>query len=275
MNAIFDVTQTEQDTYLSVIRDFLVYVQFVGEEEADEKAKEYLANLLQGLDFDGNNVPVNQARYFDTLLSKQTGGHYKPTTAVKTKHPRLAKAKKMVKSKASKTDQVYLALVPVDEEQVERIMENLLTEYPFLTRDDLREDVQNYSRLKVVINNLTNNADVDKETSVTLKNLMDAQIRLGNYLGIDEGRRAKQKELLDRQSIAALSIEFQETIAEFPELLHRFKYEEIRILLERYDRNELERQLFESAAYANMSISDAREFVARHELKYEQGPTNK
>lgn len=252
----------------------MVYVQFVDEVEAEEKAKELLANLLGGLDFDGNNVPVNQARYFDTLLSKQTGGHYKPTKAVKTKHPRLAKAKNTTK-KASKVSPLDSVSIPVDEEQVQRIMENLLTEYPFLTRDDLREDVQNYCRLKVVINNLTSSADVDKETSVTLKNLMDAQIRLGNYLGIDEGRRAKQKELLDRQSIAALSVEFQETIKEFPELLHRFKYEEMRILLERYDRNELERQLFESSAYANMTISEAREFVARHELKYEQGPINK
>ena len=102
-----------------------------------------------------------------------------------------------------------------------------------------------------------------------LKELTDIVIKLGGYLGIDEGEKKKEKDARNRQSIADMSTYFQDTLEEMPELKDRWKYMELVMLLNKLDRQELTKVLFESGDYAGMKVEDARIFVSERRSKYD------
>ena len=95
---------------------------------------------------------------------------------------------------------------------------------------------------------------------------------IGGCMCIDEWKKAAKKALEANQSVASLSAQYQETIDVYPEIVDRLRYQEIRILLEKYESNSvgISRELFESTAYAAMSVDKARVFIAEREAKYEQ-----
>lgn len=260
---IYKIGKREKQDYLTLITQFYIEKKFETDEAAAKKANEGLARLLVGIGLEGDDLPLSKIEFFDVLLEEQTEGYYSPTITTRNSHKRINRQK-------VKPTIVTTALDAEDKKNVEVIKNNLLTEYPNLNRTDLAEDINNYCQLKVLVKKqIGATSHIDRDDSITIKNLTDTQIRLGNFLGIDESKKAKQKEAEDKQSIAALSVRFQQTINDFPRIREKMHYAEIRILLEKYDRQELDRRLFESDAYAGMSVEQARQFIDGLIPKYE------
>jgi hypothetical protein len=266
-NPIFFINAQDKKFFIKQLRDyFRFYVGSLDESAVKEKADKSFQHLICGMDLDGNPLDNSNLKYFDEILSLQTGRFYVPADANRTRYEKGRRiTRKKVAKKADST--LPLELSGEQTKRVEHIKKNLLFEYPYLDRKDLQEDIDNYCLLKVKINILLQNDSALNATAV--KNLVDTLVRLGSYLGINEEEKMKKKSFEDRQSVAALSMQFQKTIDNFPFLLDRFKYEEIRILLEKYDRQELSKNLFESPYYAGMPIENARAFIIEREPKYE------
>jgi len=222
------------------------------------------------LDLVGNTLDNSKLAFFDDLLSEQTTHFYTPTDAHRKRFKKGVRPKVSKKSTKKGATKKLDGLSEDGQAKVNKIRNNLLSEYPSLDRKDLEESIENYCRLIVKVNDLMS-GDMSSN-NVAIKNLTETMIKLGGFLGIDEEKKARQKALEDKQSVASLSATFQQTIDEYPAIMDRMRYEEIRILLEKFDANSLgiSKELFESPAYAGMDIMKAREFVRERESKYEQ-----
>ena len=62
---------------------------------------------------------------------------------------------------------------------------------------------------------------------------------------------------------------FQRSLDNFPKIKDRQKYKELRMLIEKYERNELSSIIFALSDYAGMSVDEARNFVRQREAEYE------
>ncbi len=256
----------EQNKYRQVLTEYFKYVKGIPEDKLVETADKAYDNLIHNLDLSGNEVTNPNINYFDDLLSTVTNGFYKPIDSNRFKHEKGVKVRRRKVTKEGEPI-ASTELSSKETDAITRIKENLLTEYPNLNRKDLQESINNYCTLMVQVNKLTN-SDVVKN-NIAIKNLTDTLIKLGSFLGIDETQKAKQKAMDDQQSVASLSLQFQTTLDQFPQIVKRMKYKELRILLEKYDRQELSKALFESESYAGMSVNEAREFVKTLEVEYE------
>jgi len=261
---VFFINDKDRKKYLKILVDYFKFYHQKVDTEAALLAEKAFDNLVYGLDLDGEPVPDN-IKYFDNTLSIVTKKFYTPSDRDKYRYERgVNKLSKIAHKRAQK---VVTITSEDDGTKLSQIKSNLLKEYPVLQRKDLQESVDNYCKLIVQINKLMGGNIL--ANNVAIKNLVSSQIALGKALGIDEEEKSKQASIDDRQSIAALSLQFQETLDKFPTMIDRWKYEELRILLDKYDRQELSRQLFELNSYADMSVEDARHFVKSREAEYE------
>lgn len=264
---LFFIGDDEEKKFREVLQKYWQFFRKKTETEAKELANSSYNNLIRGMDLVGNQLEPKQLAYFDELLSNQTNHFYSPTDAHRKRFKKGVRPRNTAKKGTSKLTN---GLSTEDFKRVNKIRDNLVSEYPSLDRKDLEESIENYCRLIVKVNNLMSGASVFD--SVAIKNLTDTMIKLGSFLGIDEEKKAKQKALEDKQSVASMSVMFQQTMDDYPVLMDRLRYEEIRILLEKVDSNSpgISKELFESPAYAGMEIITAREFVKEREVKYEQ-----
>lgn len=263
---VFHIEEKDELRVKVILKKFFQYMKQKTESEADDLSGSTYNYLIRGLDLDGKPINDSNLQHFDELVQNQTQGFYTPNTTQRFKYKRGSKLKAKTKRKNGgmvsdeKDSQIREA----------RIKKNLLFEYPFLDRKDLQESIENYCKLIVKINVLMSGNIT--ENNVAIKNLTETMIKLGGFLGIDESKKAALKAIEDKQSIASLSMEFQNTIDKYPALIDRMKYQELRILLEKYDSQSLgiSKELFESTAYAAMSVEKAREFILEREAQYEQ-----
>jgi len=266
---LFRIKDNDANGFLRVLEDFYRFYKNKPEVEAKSLAAAGFANLISGNDLDGKKITNPNLVYFDEILSVVTENYYTPSQTARYRYKKASRSTFGRPKKTTKTSTQILS--PEEsketEKKIDRIKHNLLTEYPTLDRIDLEENIDNYCKLIVKINELMSEAAADN--TMAIKNLTDTQIKLGSFLGIDEGEKAKQKSIDDQQSVASLSSKFQRTIDEFPEIMDRMRYKELRILLEKYDRQEISRELFENSAYAGVTVDAAREFIKKREAKYE------
>jgi len=263
---IFFIADDEEKKFIEVLQKYWQFYRRKTKTEAEGLAKSSYEYLIKGLDLVGNTVEPSKLTTFDTFLSDQTDHFYTPTDANRKRYKKGARLKKSTKPAGKKGS---TAANGVDLSKIDRIRDNLLSEYPALDRKDLQESIENYCRLIVKVNDMMVTDAISN--NVAIKNLTDTMIKLGGFLGIDEEKKAKQKALEDKQSVASLSAKFQQTLDEYPVIMDRMKYEELRILLEKLDANSLgiSKELFESPAYAGMEVQKAREFIKEREAKYE------
>lgn len=273
----FYLTEFDKNYFLGVLKDFYKFMDGKTETEATDLAEVAYENLIYGNGLD--EVPFDETiTDFAERVRLVTRGYYMAAKNIRGKYkidtpisgPRTRKPKTAPQIPASPTPNVASVTSYKEEyeKDVKQIKDNLLTEYPSLRRKDLVQSVDNYCKLQVEINQVLNSGAVLHEAK-SIKDLIDSQLRLGSYLGIDEEAKAKAKANEDKQSIAALSQQFQRTVDEFPELMNRMRYKELRMLIQKLERQELSKKLFELPAYAGMSIDEARQFVCEHEAEYE------
>lgn len=266
-NLVYYIRDNDAVRFVKVLEDYYRYYCDNTETAAKELAKVGYNNLISGNDLDGKPVTNSNLVYFDELLSIVTHNYYTPSQTSRNRYKKNARPKTGRPKKPQTSEPIFEDADKDTKAKITKIKENLLTEYPTLNRVDLEESIDNYCKLIVKINDLMSTSVV--ENNVAIKNLTDTQIKLGNFLGIDEGQKAKQKAIEDKQSVASLSVKFQDTLNEFPQIMDRMRYKEIRILLEKFDRGELSRGLFENPSYAGIPIQEAREFVKEREKHYE------
>lgn len=264
--------------FKGILKQYWQYYEKRTESESEALSETSYNYLIHGKDIFGQELKNPNLIYFDEILEEQTKSFYVPVDTVRKRYKRGYKPKQhrdSVKKKAAKHETNKVAELTGngwsenDNDKLDRIKDNLLSEYPFLDRKDLQETIDNYCKLIVKINNIMSADPITN--NVAVKNLTDTMIRLGSYLGINEEAKQKQKEIDDKKSIASLSLQFQQTLDAFPKLIDRLRYEEIRILLEKYDSgsNGISKELFESDSYAGMSVSKARQFIKERAKKYE------
>ena len=268
---IFFITEEkEQIRFKETLEKYWRYYRQKTIAEASELSVSSYNYLICGLDLVGNELTAETHNiiYFDELLSVLTNKYYAPKASQRFKYQKGDKPQNKPRARVEPTDSP--STPRKDKDKINKIRKNLLEAYPFLDRKDLEESIDNYCRLIVKISTLMQGDTVIN--NVAIKNLTETMIKLGGFLGIDEGKKAAKKALEDKQSVASLSVTFQQTIDSYPEILDRLKYQELRILLEKYESNSvgISRELFESTAYAGMSIDKARVFISEREAKYEQ-----
>jgi len=266
MAVAFNLGIEDKEFFIKKLFEFYRFYENKSEAESKQLASVGIERLISGQDLNGKVLDNSNLQFFDVIVENQTRGYYRPSQANKFRFQKGAGKKRVVKKGRQIDDSSFSS---DDLDKVETIKQNLLVEYPFLNRIDLREDIDNYCKIKVKINNLLSSNQV-LENAMLLKNLTETQIKLGGYLGIDESQKAKQKSIDDRQSVAALSLKFQQTIENLPDIIDMFRYQEVQILLQKLDRKEISRELFELPSYAGMSVENARVFVKDRELKYER-----
>lgn len=268
---IFFITEEkEQARFKETLEKYWRYYRQKTIVEASELSISSYNYLICGLDLVGNELTAetHNIMHFDELLSTLTNKFYAPKASQRFKYQKGDKPQNKPRARVEPTDSPPTPRK--DKEKIVRIRKNLLEAYPFLDRKDLEESIDNYCRLIVKISTLMQGDTVIN--NVAIKNLTETMIKLGGFLGIDEGKKAAKKALEDKQSVASLSAQFQETIDAYPEIVDRLRYQELRILLEKYESNSvgISRELFESTAYAAMSVDKARVFIAEREARYEQ-----
>jgi hypothetical protein len=266
---LFFIHDEEEKRFQAILQKYWRFFRKKTQSEARDLAVSSYNNLIRGLDLVGNLLDENKLTCFDALLSEQTSHFYTPADEHRNRFKKGIRPKKKKKRLNGRNTNAN-GLTEQDQDKVKRIRDNLISEYPFLDRKDLEESIENYCKLIVKINNLMSGNIV--ESNVAIKNLTETMIKLGGFLGIDEEKKAKQKALEDKQSVASLSVQFQQTVDNYPAIIDRMRYEEIRILLEKFDSNSLgiSKELFESPAYAGMDLTTAREFIKERETRYEQ-----
>lgn len=255
---IFGISEEDQKKYQKTLFEYFTLFKGVDGKEAQEKANELYEKLISGTQIQGHDL--SKVEFFDERLEIVTEHYYIPTATYRSKYPKGSKksSNKPVQGNDSSKQRA----------QVEHIKANLLAEYPALNRKDLQESVENYCTLQVQLQELLAKNKI-ADNHLAIKNITHTMVQLGSYLGIDEGAKAKQKDAEDTQSVAALAKQFEQTLKDFPEIHDRMRYKEIRICLEKYDRQEISREIFASRSWADMSVEDAREFVRQREQEYE------
>lgn len=260
---VYEVTQVDSNRLLIVLK---AYYQFYGDGSCDpaELASEAFDNLIRGRNLEGG-PPGNISPYLDERINELTKYFYTPSPENRKKYKLGVTSKKTRKTELSIADPNNNRSA-LDENKVNQIKDNLVSEYPHLKRKDLSTAVDNYAKLQVKLSTMLDASSGNTETNI--KNIIEAMTKLGNYLGIDESAKQKQKSLEDRQSIAALSMQFQDTISEYPEIIDRLRFEELMIMLEKYERKELDREMFQIQSYAGITIEEAYNFVNQRKEQY-------
>lgn len=263
---LYEIKEKDKEKYINILKEYFKYYRHLKEEEALKQAKDGYTNLVNGLDLSGD--PLEDINYFDDRLANVTFDYWSPTNFQKGRY-KLETPKRNVTRKTKTISKVD----KVNEKEVEKMKRTLLNEYPFLAnRRDLEDTIDNYCGLSLKTKQLLNSPSEEKQ-SMGIKSLVDAQINLGKYLGIAEADRQKQKIIEDRDNIASLSLQFQVTIEEYPELQKMFKFFELKMLLKKYERKEISRALFQLDSYAGLTIEEAYQFVTQHK-EYEQNTKN-
>lgn len=247
------VTKTDKERYVKAIREYLLFVKQVSTGQATNDAEIGFENIVMGMDLVGNKFPKHNMHTLAERLTFLTEGFFQPIPTDERKYKFNVDSSRASRRKSTKSKPD----ISITDGSINTIKRALISEYPNLNRRDLLPILDNYATLTAKIKAAL---AIDGQ-SATVKNLVDAQIKVAALLGINESEKAKQKLLDDKKSIASLSMKFQETIDEMPELLDKFRYEEIKILLEKLDRQELSQELFESRSYSNMTVEEARTFV--------------
>jgi hypothetical protein len=257
------VEKSDKERYLASLQNYFELIKNMETEEARLKSIKVFDHLIKGRDASGRNrFKPATVKYLAGRIKQTTQGFFTPTDKDKEKY--FFAYNKEVPDALS---EITTGTGPsTDKKKADKIKANLIKEYPNLGRKDLEPFVDNYVILTVKINDVITKSS---SQSIVIKNLVDSQVRLGSYLGINEEEKNKQKALDERQSVAALSLQFQETIDEMPELMDRFVYQELKILIEKYERTELTRNLFTMLSPGNMVIEEARKFVGEREKQYE------
>ncbi len=254
---LYDIKEKDKEKYLTTLKEYFKYYRHLTEEESLKQAQDGYNNLINGLDLAGD--PLEGVNYFDDRLAKVTSDYWSPNNFQKGRY-KLETPKRNVKKKTKTVNKVD----KVDNKEVEKMKRTLLNEYPFLAnRRDLEDTIDNYCGLSLKTKKLLN-SDSEEKQSMGIKSLVDAQINLGKYLGIAESDRQKQKTLEDRDNIASLSLQFQETIETYPEIQMMFKFFELKMLLKKFERNEISRALFQLDSYAGLTVEEGYAYVQQH-----------
>lgn len=255
---MFKITDAQKSKYESAIKEYLIFYKHLPEAEAIRLSRVYLSNIMEGNGFDGNAFLEPRLKSLAERVAYETNNYY------------------MVKSEKEKRDtKIYPQPKPknsndlqVDRNEVELIKKNLVSEFPFLDkRGDLADTVDNYCQLSLQIKVALQ--DTGDKQSTTVKNLIDAQIRLGQYLGISEADRQKEKAKESKSSIGDLALQFENTIDEYPEIIEACKYKEIKMFLNKLERQELSKELFETNIYVGMPVAAARKWVEDNKERFD------
>jgi len=257
---IFGISKADVSKYKTIAFEYYSIYKGKDSEEAKRLGDALFKKIISGKTL--KDKKLAKFEHFDEILSELTEHYYIPTTSYRYKYPANGS-----KSKGVTTEKAELT-AEEQRELVEAKKADLLSEYPALARRDLGDIVDNYCTLHIQLKHLLSKRRIS-ENALAVKNITHTLVQLGSFLGIDEGAKAKQKDAEDLQSIASLSVKFQQTLKDYPEIHKRMLYKELRICLEKYERSEISREIFESRSWAGMTVSAAREFVAEHEAEYE------
>lgn len=252
---IFSISKRDQKEYIEIIKDYLVCIESQDPKKAVENSLLLYNNIIYGMDFFGALFPDASVEHFDERLRYCTKDFYIPPDT------RLKKYK--IKKPANVSGERNGAS---NEKEIQKIRKDLIENYPFLqNRADLQDSIDNYCFLCVMIKDSLKSGDAQ---SVQIKNLVDAQIRLGTYLGIHEGKRQELRLAESKDNIASLVLQFENTFDDYPELREKFKYYELRLLLQKYDRGEISPKMFSCEDYAGVPVEEAKDFVSKLKTKY-------
>lgn len=256
---IFKVAKSDNEKYKKILSDYLIFIKHMNAEQSQNIAYQYIENIIEGKGFNGEEFSKPTIKSFAERIEYETNGFYTPTTAEKAKI-------KIGKNKTRNTKNEDKA---IEINELDVFKAQLKQEYPFLDgRPDLEDSLSNYCKLSVQVKKALE-IDHDKQ-STSVKNLIEAQIKLGTYLGISESERQKAKAKESKSSVGDLALQFELTIDEYPELMEMFQYQELRILLNKFERKEISRELFETVGYAGMKIEQAYKFVNENKTKYDR-----
>lgn len=267
---VYEIDVVDKEGYIAILAQYFNIFHALDMLKAEEEARKGYEKLIRRQKLNGEDIVDKSLVFFDDILSAETENFYKPSVASGKKYP---PNKKLSTKKVSEVVKVVSSGL-TDEKRLEykkkaeALKKELFKEYPALNRADMSETVNIYCITQVKLNEIVFEKDII-DNHIAIKNLSATLTQLATYLGIDESAKAKQKAVEDKQSIASLALRFQDTIDQFPEIMDRMRYKEIRILLDKYERQELSEQLFKLDAFAGMSVSDARQFIAERESKYE------
>jgi len=271
---VFFPIDKDRKKYIKIISDFLKFKKnYVDPVLIKTEANSMFDMILQGKDLYGNPYDSKEI-FLDERIEHLLEGFYKSLDTV-DRHKyslgdkRSIRQTKMVKEKKSltKSKSISVEIDPEEtKEQIIKIKTDLLKSYPSLDRPDLSVAVDNYVTLTVKLSYAL--ADPFSMEATTIKQLIEAQVRLGAFLGIDEQEKAKRKAAEGNKSIADLALQFKETLEKYPVLSDRFRYKELRILLSKLDRGEIDRDIFNYCT-DGFSPEQARLFVEKRIELYE------
>ncbi len=260
---MFTLPQKEKDIFTLIIRDFYIRMQHLSESDASRKSLSDINLLIKGLTKEGEIYPDDIP--FAERVSKLTKGFYTPTKSD------LRKTFLPVAPKRKKDDTtVSLGLTGTktsDELYISKFKKEIFNQYPFLfNRKDLESSIESYAALDLKIKKEIASSN---SSPINIKNLVDAKLKLGSDLGVSEAVRAKKRESESKDNIATLSMQFEETMSQWPKLGLEIKLYELKMLLQKYERRELSREIFALNIYADMTVEEAYAFIDNHEKKFD------
>lgn len=270
-NVVFHISTRDKKFYLGVIEDYYVNVKKLPSFDAKKLSEKAYFKAIRGGTFDDANYTGN-FNFFDERLSDFTSGYYTPTTQDRFRYEIYKKNGKITGDSSSVAKALDKVNKEVDEKlsvgkkEAEALIENLLSEYPHLRRADLTNTVYNYAVLSIKLTKVLDNGGALH--SKLVKETIEAQCRLGAFLGINEEKKAQLSAQRNSRSIADLSVEFQQAVDEYPELQDRFRYQELMIFLEKLDRGEIDRNTFQHRLYADCTVEEAKQFVEERHARY-------
>lgn len=265
MQKVFDISESDAVRYKKIIEDYYKIELNMEPKDAVLVADTSFKNLVAGFEMDGREWTQTKLVYFDSRLKYVTNGFWQPRNDTERKRYRLIETKTRFEQPDEPED---IKLSGQEEKMVYDMKVQLFKEYPLLERSrHLAAAIDNYCTLTIKLKKLVSE-DVVRH-HVVIKNLNESLIKLASHIGISEVDKQKQQLLESKDNIASLAIQFERTIKEFPEIMEGFKFNELKILLQKLQRQELTRQLFEHEDYAGMSPEEAQTFIELNKDKFQ------
>ena len=262
---VFEIPESEKSNFINALIEF---AKLKGEENPELEAEKYYKNLLLGLTHTGEKVWRRASPFFDKRVSQATKGLYllpenwkkfRGEVSEETKESPYVELDRS-NLELNKQKPKFELITEKEKQQFETEKEALLKEYPTLNRADIRNDVELYVQINVKLKNLVIE-HYFRGSEKAIKDLIDAKLKLGDFLGLSEGKRREEDLLAMKDNIASLSKQFEVTLQEFPEFKKKLRKKEIKMLLNKYYRNEIPRWMIEREEFLGMKVEEAENWL--------------
>lgn len=259
----FNVPPEHRELYINCLVEFYSQQVLLKENpgEAKNRAMEVYNNLIEGLTPDGEAWTMASMTRLDSRVRSVTKGLWKGSKDTQKNQVVYTIQRGEGNKSALSEDDIFKFLKDTEAKDFQDEMEALIKQYPDLNRGDVRKDVELYCAINVQLRRLSLQSGREND----LKKLVDAKVLLGNFLGLSEKLRMEEIIKQQKENIAALAYQFDQTVREYPELIKRMHVKELKMLLNKYDRGELPEWLFRHPSHAAMSVEEARRIVSENE----------